>query len=200
MKTLFTLSAAVLLFASCGNKANTANTNSTTEEQETMETSTSTQNFHDFEILSLNENDTLNMKDYAGKKILVVNVASKCGFTNQYEGLQKLYETYKDDLVIIGFPCNQFGGQEPGTKDDIAEFCQVNYGVTFPLSTKIDVKGDNQHPIYTWLTSKDQNGLDDYKVSWNFNKFVIDENGKLIAYFGSKVKPFDKELIDAIKS
>ncbi len=156
--------------------------------------------FHKFNILQLDEEATINMADFQGKKILVVNVASECGFTVQYGDLQKLYEQYKESLVIIGFPCNQFGGQEPGSKEEIATFCQKNYGVTFPISQKIDVKGENQHAIYSWLTSKTQNGLGDYEVAWNFNKFLIDEDGQLISYFPSKVKPFDSKLINAIES
>lgn len=156
------------------------------------------QSFHSFSISSLDESSTLNMADYKGVKILIVNVASKCGYTPQYEGLQKLYEQYNENLQIIGFPCNQFMGQEPGGKEEIASFCKKNYGVTFPLSSKIDVKGENQHPIYSWLTSKKQNGLDDFKVSWNFNKFLIDEEGKLIGHFGSSVEPLSEVILEAI--
>ena len=121
-------------------------------------------------ILKLNSKEKLCLKDFKGKKILLVNVASECGFTKQYADLEKLYTTYKDKLVIIGFPCNQFGGQEPGTEEEIATFCSSKFAVTFPLTTKIDVKGDNQHPIYKWLTSKALNGVNDYSVNWNFNK------------------------------
>ena len=163
-------------------------------------TSNTPDNFHQFSIASLDEQETINMANFKGKKILVVNVASKCGYTPQYTGLQKLYEEYGDQLVIIGFPCNQFGKQEPGTKEEIAEFCEKNYGVTFPISTKVDVKGSNQHPIYQWLTSKEKNGLGDYSVQWNFSKFLIDEEGNLVAHFGTRVKPYDTELLDAIRS
>ena len=138
------------------------------------------------------------MANYKGKKILVVNVASKCGYTYQYEGLEKLYEANKDKLVIIGLPCNQFLGQEPGGAEEIAKFCSLTYGVSFPMTEKVDVIGNNQHPIYSWLTSKETNGKEDYKVSWNFNKFLLDENGKLIAYFGSKTKPMSSEITDLL--
>jgi glutathione peroxidase len=155
-----------------------------------------TSSIHTFSIQGLNTDNEINLSDYAGKKILIVNVASKCGYTYQYEGLQNLYEKYGDNLVIIGFPCNQFMGQEPGNEIAIQEFCSENYGVTFPMTTKVDVKGKDQHPIYKWLTSKELNGVGDYKVGWNFNKFLIDENGQLLEHYDSKVKPMD----DAITS
>lgn len=149
---------------------------------------------YDYSFEKLSSSDTIHLQEFKGKKILFVNVASKCGYTSQYEGLQKLHDQYKDSLVIIGFPCNQFLGQESGTEEEIVQFCQKNYGVTFLMSKKIEVKGKNQHPIYTWLTQKSQNGLDDFKVSWNFNKFLIDEEGHLIEHFDSKVKPLSAEL------
>lgn len=152
-------------------------------------------NFYDYSATAIDGKSVLKMSDYKGKKILVVNVASKCGYTPQYEGLEKLYEKYSDRLVIIGFPCNQFLGQEPGSNDEVEEFCKVNYGVTFPLAAKIKVKGVDQHPIYTWLTNKDLNGLGDFKISWNFNKFLISENGELLAHFDTKVKPESDEII-----
>jgi glutathione peroxidase len=150
---------------------------------------------HDFKIKKLDSEEVIDFSQFAGKKILIVNVASKCGYTPQYEDLQQLYAAYKDQLVIVGFPCNQFGKQESGTESSIAEFCSSTYGVDFPMTTKIDVKGDGQHPIYQWLTQKSQNGVDDYSVKWNFNKFLIDENGKLLEYFPSKVKPYDQEIL-----
>ena len=156
--------------------------------------STTVESIYEFSIEALNSDEEINLSDYKGKKILIVNVASKCGYTYQYEDLQKLYETYQDKLVIIGFPCNQFMGQESGDEITIQEFCRANYGVTFPMTTKIDVKGKDQHPIYKYLTSKSENGLGDFKVGWNFNKFLIDENGKLVAHFDSKVKPLDAEI------
>ena len=150
---------------------------------------------HDFKIQALDSDEVIDFKVYEGKKILIVNVASKCGYTGQYADLEKLYKTYQDQLVIVGFPCNQFLKQEPGSEEEIAQFCSSNYGVTFPMTTKIDVKGKDQHEIYQWLTSKELNGKDDYKVKWNFNKFLIDENGQLIDHFPSKVKPFDEAIV-----
>lgn len=154
--------------------------------------------FYELKVLALNGKDTLKMADFKGKKLLIVNVASRCGYTPQYEALQKLYETNRDKLVIIGFPCNQFMNQEPGSDEEIGTFCKLNYGVTFPLTTKIDVKGEQQHPVYQWLTQKSLNGKEDYKVSWNFNKFLISENGELLAYFGSSVDPLDKSIVSML--
>jgi len=154
------------------------------------------QSIHEFKILALDSDEVIDFSDFKGKKILIVNVASKCGYTYQYEDLQKLHETYSSNLVIVGFPCNQFMNQEPEKEALISDFCKKNYGVTFPLTTKINVKGNEQHPIYQWLTSKEHNGKGDYSISWNFNKFLLDEEGKIIAHFGSKTEPFDKEIIN----
>lgn len=151
-------------------------------------------NIYDYSFTTL-EGEEVKMADFKGKKVLIVNTASKCGYTGQYEGLQKLHESHGEDLVIIGFPCNQFGMQEPGSSDDIAAFCEKNYGVSFLMADKIKVKGEDQHPIYTWLTQKSLNGVDDHKIKWNFNKFLIDENGKLVKYFPSGTKPNDDELL-----
>ncbi|MGG5172342.1 glutathione peroxidase [Pseudarthrobacter sp. J1738] len=137
---------------------------------------------------------------FEGKAVLVVNVASKCGFTPQYEGLQKLYTTYKDQgLDILGVPCNQFAGQEPGTDEEIAEFCQVNFGVTFPLTQKANVRGKDQHPLYAELT-KFKNGILPGLIKWNFEKFLVSRDGKILARFGSKVEPDAPELIAAVES
>jgi glutathione peroxidase len=139
------------------------------------------------------------MSQFKGKKILCVNVASKCGYTPQYEGLQKLYESNSGKLVIIGFPCNQFLYQESGTPEEIATFCKKNYGVTFPLTEKIDVKGSKQHEIYQWLSNKATNGIKDVEVKWNFGKFLIDENGKFVEYFGSNTEPQSEEIAKYLK-
>lgn len=134
---------------------------------------------------------------YSGKVILLVNVASKCGFTKQYTGLQKLYEDHREKgLVIIGFPCNNFGGQEPGTIAEIQDFCSTKFNVTFPIMDKIDVKGENQHPLYTTLTGKD--GAFPGDIKWNFGKILIGKDGKPLARFDSSTKPESKELADAI--
>ena len=150
---------------------------------------------HDYSIKALNSEDIIDLSAFRGRKILFVNVASKCGYASQYAGLQQLYEQYRDQLVIIGFPSNQFLFQESGSESQIEKFCQKNYDVTFPMTTKIKVKGKNQHPIYRWLTKKEINGVEDFKVSWNFNKFLVDENGTLIAHFSSSVKPFDDQVL-----
>jgi glutathione peroxidase len=159
---------------------------------------TNAQSIHSFTVKSI-DGKNLNLASFKGKKILIVNTASKCGYTPQYEGLEKVYEQYKDKLVIIGFPCNQFGGQEAGTNEEIADFCKKNYGVSFPLADKIDVKGDNAAPIYQWLTQKSKNGILDASISWNFNKFLIDENGKMMAYFPSNVKPDSESILSYLK-
>lgn len=153
---------------------------------------------YDFKVDGL-EGGQIDFSKYKGKKILIVNTASKCGYTNQYEGLEALYKSHKDKLVIIGFPANNFMGQEPGSNEEIAGFCQKNYGVTFPMAAKIDVKGKDKAPIYYWLTEKQYNNYADNDVKWNFNKFLIDEKGNLIGYFPSKVKPDDAELLKAIE-
>lgn len=143
--------------------------------------------------------EELSMADFKGKYVLVVNVASKCGYTKQYEPLQQLYEENQDKLIVIGFPSNQFLGQEPGTEEEIVAFCEKNYGVTFPMTSKIDVKGKDQHPIYEWLTTKALNGVANEKVSWNFNKFLISPEGKWVAYFDSKVEPLSEEIVSKIR-
>jgi glutathione peroxidase len=153
---------------------------------------------YDFKITSL-EGGTIDFSQYKGKKILIVNTASKCGFTPQYAGLEKLFEEYKDKLVIVGFPSDNFGGQEYHDNDSIKSFCQKNYGVTFPLTTRVDVKGDNITPVFKYLCNKSENGVLDATISWNFNKFVIDENGNLLAHFDSKVTPDSEELLKYIK-
>jgi glutathione peroxidase len=156
------------------------------------------QSIHSFKVKGI-DGKQIDFASFKGKKILVVNTASKCGYTPQYEALEKVYKQYKDKLVIIGFPCNQFGGQEPGTNEEIASFCQKNYGVTFPLADKIDVKGSNTAPIYQWLTQKAKNGVVDANISWNFNKFLLNEDGKMIAYFPSNVKPDSEEILSRLK-
>lgn len=144
------------------------------------------------------DGNEVSMERFKGKKILIINVASKCGYTPQYEDLQKLHEQYGEKVTLIGFPCNQFMHQEPGDEAEIKEFCQRNYGVDFLMASKIDVKGDDQHPIYKWLTSEDLNGVESTKVGWNFQKYLIDENGKYIEKFEPGVKPLDKEITDKL--
>ena len=133
----------------------------------------------------------ISMSSFKGKKVLVVNVASQCGYTPQYEGLQTLYETYSDSLVVLGFPSNDFMWQEPGSNSEIKTFCQRTYGVTFPMFSKIHVKGRKQHPIYDWLSDSKLNGWNDENPSWNFNKYLLDEKGNLIEWFGANLEPLD---------
>lgn len=141
------------------------------------------------------------LEEYRGKVILIVNTASKCGFTKQYEDLQNLWQLHKeDDFVILGFPANNFMNQEPGSNEEIIEFCQINYGVDFPMFEKISVKGKDIHPLYEYLTSKESNPEFGGKISWNFNKFLISKEGKIIARFSSKTNPMSKDIQDAVEN
>ena len=150
---------------------------------------------HDFKVAGLEGNE-INLADYKGKKILIVNTASKCGLTPQYEELEKLYKLYQGKLVVVGFPANNFGGQEPGSNTDIKEFCKRNYGVSFPMAEKISVTGDDIHPLFKYLTEEAVKlGTEAPVVKWNFTKFLIDENGKLVKVFPSKVKPLSEEIM-----
>jgi glutathione peroxidase len=158
---------------------------------------TPTQSIYDVSLKSLDGQSTINFADFKGKYVVVVNTASACGYTYQYENLQNFYSKYKDsNVVVIGTPCNQFANQESGTAEQIGAFCQKNYGVTFPMTEKIEVKGSGQHPLYAWLTKQALNGAGDFEVKWNFNKFVISPEGKLLHYFSSNTKPEDKEFLD----
>ena len=140
------------------------------------------------------EGKPIDLSAFKGKYILFVNVASKCGFTGQYEDLQKLYDAHKDKLMVIGLPCNQFGGQEPGTIKEIQAFCQQNYGVTFLMTEKIDVKGAKQHPLYQWLTQKEKNGNSSSTIKWNFQKYLVDGNGRLVDYYYSITNPLSDKI------
>jgi len=154
---------------------------------------------YDYEANSI-DGELVQLSNYKGKKIIIVNVASKCGYTYQYKGLQELYEKYKDKVEILAFPSNDFLWQEPGKNSSIKTFCSTNYGVEFPLFEKIVVKKKkNQHPIYTWLSNKKLNGWNDVSPSWNFNKFLIDEEGNLVKLLPASTKPFDKEIISFIE-
>lgn len=159
------------------------------------QSSANTQSFYDesFEVKDIDGNP-IDFQSFKGKKLLIVNVASKCGFTPQYEALQELHEKYQDQLTIIGLPCNQFANQEPGSLAEIKEFCSLNFGVTFLMTEKVDVKGENQHPIYQWLTDKEKNGLKSSKVKWNFQKYLLDEEGHLVDVFYSITKPLSSKI------
>lgn len=137
---------------------------------------------------------TIDLSQYKGKKILIVNTASKCGFTPQYKELEELSKKYANSLVVIGFPANNFGGQEPGTNQEIKSFCEKNYGVTFPMAAKVSVKGEDMHPLFHYLTEKSLNGKKDTDIKWNFTKFLLDENGYLIDSFGSRTTPLSDEI------
>lgn len=156
-------------------------------------------NIYDFKMDNIT-GKTVALKTYEGKVLLIVNTASKCGFTYQYDGLEDIYQKYKEQgLIILGFPANNFLKQEPGTDTEIADFCRINYGVTFPMFSKISVKGKDIHPLYQYLTSKDAGHDFGGKITWNFNKFLISRDGKIIARFGSKVEPQSNEIIQAIE-
>jgi glutathione peroxidase len=156
-------------------------------------------NIYDIEIKSL-QNSPILFSDFKGKHILFVNVASKCGFTPQYKDLEELHNTHKDNLVVIGVPCNQFGSQEPGSSSEIEEFCEVNYGVSFLITEKIEVKGENQHPLYEWLTSKKLNNKKSSSVKWNFQKYIISPEGELIDYYFSITKPLSSKITKHLKA
>jgi glutathione peroxidase len=148
---------------------------------------------YDFKVAGL-DGKSINLKKYKGKKILIVNTASKCGFTPQYAELEKLYETYKGKVVVLGFPANNFKQQEPGTNTEIQEFCKKNYGVTFPMAEKVSVKGDDIHPLFKYLTEEAKKMNIEDPIKWNFTKFLVDEKGKLVAVFPSKVSPMSEEV------
>jgi glutathione peroxidase len=155
--------------------------------------------FYDFKVKTLEGSD-FDFSSLKGKKVIVVNTASKCGFTPQYKDLEEVYLKYQEDLVIIGFPANNFMNQEPGSASDIRNFCTQNYGVTFPVMEKISVKGKDMHPLYKWLTTKEKNGVMDSEVKWNFQKYLIDENGKLFDVIYSKEKPTSDKVLAWISS
>ncbi len=153
---------------------------------------------YDYKVEGLDGKE-INFADFKGKKILIVNTASECGFTPQYADLETLSKDYKDRLVVIGFPANNFGGQEPGSNAEIGAFCQKNYGVSFPMAAKVSVKGDDTAPIFKYLTEKELNGVKNTNILWNFTKFLVDENGKLIDSFISTTKPTDDAITKYLK-
>jgi glutathione peroxidase len=156
-------------------------------------------NLYDFTVESIS-GEPFELSSLKGKKVMIVNTASECGLTPQYSALEELYkEMDKDKFVIIGFPSNDFAGQEPGSNEEIAAFCEKNYGVSFPMMSKIHVKGDEIHPLYSWLTNKSENGLSDYEVKWNFHKFLVDENGKLVKDVQPQTLPTEPEIVDWIQ-
>ena len=194
---LAALIALLATFAACQNSAS-KNLILDTENMATETTSNpnaQTSDFYGFQMKTL-DGKNVNFSDYKGKKVLVVNTASECGYTPQFAELQQLHEKHGSEVVVLGFPANNFGGQEPGSNEQIASFCQKNYGVTFPMFQKISVVGDDKHPLYVWLQ---QHAPNKEEPSWNFNKYLIDEDGHVVAFFPSKVKPMDEQLLAAIK-
>lgn len=163
-------------------------------------TNVATTSFYDLKT-TLNNGNELDFASLKGKKVLLVNTASDCGYTNQYEGLQALHDKYKDKLVLIGFPANDFGEQEKGSDDTIEQFCKVNFGVTFPLAKKSTViKNADQNPVYQWLTSEEKNGWNYTAPTWNFCKYLVDESGELTHFFEAAIEPLSKELTEAIEN
>ena len=159
-----------------------------------MQTSNS---IYDFTLPSIDGKE-ISLSQFKGKKILIVNTASECGYTPQYAELEELYKTHSDKLEILGFPANNFGGQEPGSNAEIQSFCSKNYGVTFTMFSKISVKGSDQHPLYQWLSSKESNGWCESNPDWNFAKYLINEKGELIKFFPASVGPMSEELIKSL--
>tara|TARA_Y100000385_G_scaffold278399_1_gene326615 strand:+ start:455 stop:958 length:504 start_codon:yes stop_codon:yes gene_type:complete len=156
------------------------------------------ESFYDIKLNDINGKQ-IDLKLFEDKYILFVNVASKCGFTSQYTDLEKLHQQYQNDLVVIGLPCNQFGGQEPGDAEEIKNFCSSNYGVTFIISEKIEVKGEGMHPLYQWLTQKDLNGKTSSTVKWNFQKYLVNKSGELLNYFYSMTGPLSNKITSLIE-
>lgn len=192
MKKLVHLFSLALLMFSCQNNAQETQSNS-------KETLMKLASIYDYEVKDL-EGNLFRFSDLKGKKIMIVNTASKCGLTPQYKELQALYEQYGDkDFVIVGFPANNFASQEPGTDKEIATFCEQNYGVTFPMMSKVSVKGDDMHEVYQFLTEKSKNGLQDSTVKWNFQKYLINENGVLEKVIDPQTAPSDKEISEWIE-
>ncbi len=153
---------------------------------------------YEFSMVPLEGGKPVDLSLYKGKKVVLLNTASKCGYTKQYADWEAFFEKHGDKVVVLGFPANNFGGQEPGSNQEIAEFCQKNYGVSFPMFEKIEVIGENQHPLYKWLSTKSLNGWNDKAPTWNFCKYVVDEKGNLTHFFASKIKPDDKEFLEAV--
>jgi glutathione peroxidase len=194
MKKIMILTLAISLIA-CKQKTTkdmATNTTNISNEQQI-------ENIFQFKVKTLTDED-FDFSSLKGKKVMIVNTASECGLTPQYKDLQTIYDTYKDkNFVIVGFPANNFGSQEPGTNKEIAEFCQQNYGVSFPMMAKISVKGDDMHPIYQFLTQKSKNGLEDSEVAWNFQKYLLNEKGELVKVISPKTLPTDVVITNWIK-
>jgi glutathione peroxidase len=195
MKNLLFVACTALFLFSCQNQAQNKKT-----DKDKTEIAMTKQNIYQYKVEDLSGN-TFDFATLKGKKVMIVNTASKCGLTPQYKDLEAIYKEYQDkDFVIVGFPANNFASQEPGTNEEIASFCQLNYGVTFPMMDKVSVKGDDMCPIYQFLTQKSKNGLQDSNVEWNFQKYLINENGELEKVISPKTLPTDPEVINWIKA
>jgi glutathione peroxidase len=195
MKNPFFVACAAVLLISCQNQAQQKKT-----ENNKIETAMTKQNIYQFKVEDLSGN-TFDFSTLKGKKVMIVNTASKCGLTPQYKDLEAIYKEYKDlGFVIVGFPANNFASQEPGTNEEIASFCQMNYGVTFPMMDKVSVKGSDMCAIYQFLTQKAKNGLQDSDVEWNFQKYLINENGELEKVIAPQTLPTDASVVDWIKA
>ena len=196
MKNFAMLACGVMMLFSCQNQAQTSKKETAKNNTKKM----AAENIYQFKVQDL-YGDTFDFASLKGKKVIVVNTASKCGLTPQYKDLEALYEKYKDKgLVIVGFPANNFAEQEPGTKEDIAAFCQKNYGVSFPMMDKVSVKGADMSPVYKFLTQKSKNGLEDSEVQWNFQKYLINEKGELVKVISPKTLVTDPEVMDWVKA
>lgn len=197
MKNFLLSISSLFMFACFGGKKVYTVDESTKEKLTTME---DVKSIYDFKVETIS-GDTLDLATLKGKKVLIVNTASKCGLTPQFEQLEALYQQYKDqNFVIIGFPSNDFMGQDPGTNEEIAEFCQLNYGVSFPMMAKVVVKGKDKHPLYQYLTEKAHNQIDDFDIEWNFQKFLINENGTIDKVVSPRTLPNTPEIVDWIKA
>ena len=197
MKKMLQLFIMTLVVMSC-NKKKIEDTSVADLKPETVAQQT-TENLYQFKVKTITDED-FDMASLKGKKVMVVNTASKCGLTPQYKDLQALYDTYKDqNFVIVGFPANNFMSQEPGSNKEIAAFCEQNYGVSFPMMSKISVKGDDMHPVYQFLTKKAKNGVEDSEVAWNFQKYLINEKGELVKVIPPKTLPTDASIVSWIK-
>jgi glutathione peroxidase len=191
MKKLISLFLSLFALVSCANQ-------SARQRPAGEAVPTSNSSFYDFKMPALESGQPIDFHQYKGKKVVILNVASKCGYTPQYGDWEKFYKEHGDKVIVLGFPANNFMGQEPGSNDEIAEFCSKNYGVTFPMFQKISVKGDDKAPLYQWLSQKSLNGWNDQEPTWNFCKYVVNEKGELVSFFPSGVKPGDAEFKKAV--
>lgn len=193
------LAAAVLLGAACTTNSANNSADSTNSTAEINTKKAKMKSLHNFKVKAIDGKE-FDLASLKGKKVMIVNVASECGYTPQYENLEKLYKAHGGDkFTIIAFPCNDFGQQEPGTNEEIVTFCSKNFGVTFPLMDKVTILGEQKCEVYQWLTSKAQNGVEDTEVKWNFQKYLIDENGNYVKMISTKVLPDDAEIVKWIK-